>query len=121
MVASNRSERSLVVDARISAKAAKHHALDRWRSTQSVKRGGDGDPCCAVLRKAVGAGRDRREGNRSEVMLKRKAQAVAIAESEQAMFASVAPAPNRPHRVDDVARGQSEARGDLRLSRLATA
>ena len=50
-----------------------------------------------------------------------KGETVAVAGSEQPVLAALSTVPNRSDRVDHVARGKSEARGDLRLSRLATA
>ena len=50
-----------------------------------------------------------------------KGEAVAVAGSEQPVLAALAAAPDRADGVDHVARRQAEARGDLRLSRLAAA
>jgi hypothetical protein len=48
-------------------------------------------------------------------------ETVAVAGSEQPVLAALPAAPNRADGVDHVACRQAEARGDLRLSRLATA
>lgn len=70
---------------------------------------------------AIGTGRDRREGNRGELVRERKQQAVPVAHGEQAVFAAATSASNGTHGVNDAAHGQPKARRDLRLSRLAAA
>src|SRR5204862_89699 len=64
---------------------------------------------------------DRGEGNRRELMLLGQAQGVPVGVGQQLWLTAVAPAPDRPDGVNDVAGGQVAARGDHRVARLAAA
>src|SRR5262245_35928505 len=105
----------------LGTEAAEHDALNGGLLAQTVEHGGDGDACGTIQRKAVDAGRDRREGDGCETLICGERQAVSIAGSEQQVLTAFSTVPDRPNRVDHVARRQPEARRDLRLSSLAAA
>src|SRR5437868_6335602 len=61
---------------------------------------------------AIRSGTDRRERDRPELVLASEPERVHVAASEQLGLAAPAPAPDRPHSVDHVARQQSAAPRD---------
>lgn len=78
-----------------------------------------GDLCRLIKREAVDARADGREIDRMTVVFARKAQAVAVAIGQQLRLTVLPVAPARTRRVDDVARRQAIAAGDLRLAGTA--
>ena len=78
-----------------------------------------GDLCRLIEREAVDARADGREIDRMTVVFARKAQAVAVAIGQQLRLTVLPVAPARTRRVDDVARRQAIAAGDLRLAGTA--
>jgi hypothetical protein len=112
--------RLFMVAARVHTETTEDYTLDRWGLIQRPQHGLERDHRCPLRRETVSAGRDRGEGNRGETMVVRQHQRVAITGGEQPVLAALAAAPDRANSVDDVARGQPEARRDLRLAGVAT-
>ena len=78
-----------------------------------------GDLRRLIQREMVDTRADGREIDRMAVVLARKAQAVAVAAGQQLGLAVLPVAPARARRVDNVARRQAVAAGDLRLAGAA--
>ena len=81
----------------------------------------EADAARPVEGKAIGAGRDRGEGDGLEPVGLGECQAVAIARGERLVLALVAAVPDRADGVDDVAGGEVVAAGDARLAGGAAA
>jgi len=65
------------------------------------------------------AGRNSGKGYGRQAVVVRKLERAAVAAGQEIVFANIAALPHRAHGVDDVARGQLVAHGDLRIARLA--
>ena len=78
-----------------------------------------GDLRRLIQREMVDTRADGREIDRVAAVLGRKAQAVAVAVGQQLRLAVLPVAPAGAGRVDDVARRQTIAAGDLRLAGTA--
>ncbi len=115
-------ERGDVVIGGVLGEAAEHdprRAAGRGRDFRGD--GADRDARGAIRRKAVDAGRDRREGDRAKPMCGAKLERRAIAGGEQLFLARGAAAPDRADRVNHVLGRQPIAAGDLGAAGLAAA
>src|SRR5947209_12230202 len=75
----------------------------------------------ALSRKTVNAGRDRRKRDGLELMFRRDLESAAIARGEFRVFVAMSAAPARTNCMDDMARRQLVAAGDLRIAGFAAA
>src|SRR5262245_29998768 len=107
-------ERLLMAFGRIRREATEHHASDAaGRIGDLARHRADRDAGPAIGREPVDAGRDRREGDRGEPMLRGERQRGAIAGGKELVLALAAAAPHRPYRVDHVLGRQAIAARDL--------
>ena len=113
----NRSDSDLAIESRrCGVEAAEDHALEAVRMGLHLAHGDLGRRFLGI---AVDAGRDRWEGDAFQAVLPGQRQAVAIAARQQLRFARCAAVPDRADGMDDVARFQAIAPGDLGLAGLA--
>src|SRR5512134_3012548 len=101
--------------ARAAAEAGEHDAVDLGRSGQQPVDRADGNACGAIGRETVDAGRYGGVGERAQVVGARERQARRVGTGEDLVLAGGTAAPDRPDRVDDVARLQPMAARDARL------
>ena len=107
---------------RAFGETAEDDARERARlGGQFGRNGADRDARRAVGGKRIDAGRDRREGNRGEIVAGCEIERSAIAGREQRILVRSAAMPHRTDRMDDVFCREPIAARDLRRARLAAA
>ncbi len=96
---------------RLRVEAAQHHARDAARLARQLRHDrADSDPRGAIGRKTVDAGRDRRESNAGEPVSRGNLQRAPVAGGEQRILIVFAIVPDRPDRMNDVPRGETDSR-----------
>src|SRR5215218_436824 len=97
------------------------HALDLVAALELFGRRRERDPRRTIEREAEDPRRDRGEGDRPAVELRRGGQGGAVARREQLVLTLAPAAPDGPNGVDDVPRRQTAGVRRLRLAGVATA